>query len=221
MPSRLSCSHTFLGPVNAHVRGVDPDDLVDQPGVAAITDAGLATWASYVDGAIARPVLGEHGADRLDTPAQTTGVLVAGVDPDFDHDQRQGRSSSAATKADAAFTIELARRSSAFSRFSRLSSADSSLPTPARSPRSTSALAHPRAHRLRRAHPQQMGDLRHRRPHRVVVTTHLDHQPHRPSLHLQRVPPRRVSCHDPNLPKVRSLRTCRGGSTPGLQEDQP
>ena len=96
--------------------------------------AALATWASYVDGAIARPVLGEHGADRSDTPAQTTRLVVAGVDPDEVHDQRQRRSRPAAKKADAAFTIELARRSSAFSRFHRFSSPHSSLLTPARSP---------------------------------------------------------------------------------------
>src|SRR5262245_11401886 len=48
-------------------------------------------------------------------------------------------SSSLAKKAEAAFKISLARRSSAFSRRSRFSSADSSLDAPARVPASTSA----------------------------------------------------------------------------------
>jgi len=47
-------------------------------------------------------------------------------------DDRCGRSSSAAKKADAVFKIALARRNSAFPRRNRLSSADSSLVTPGR-----------------------------------------------------------------------------------------
>ncbi len=47
------------------------------------------------------------------------------------HDQRCGRSSSAAKKVEAAFKMALARLSSAFSRFNRFSSADSSVVTPA------------------------------------------------------------------------------------------
>lgn len=52
--------------------------------------------------------LGEDGADRLDTPAIT--VIV-----DERDNHLRGRSSSAAKKADAAFKMSFARRSSAFS----------------------------------------------------------------------------------------------------------
>jgi hypothetical protein len=58
------------------------------------------------------------------------------------HDQRDGRSSSAGKKAEAAFKMAFARLSSAFSRFNRLSSSDSSLLAPGRSPPSTSACRH-------------------------------------------------------------------------------
>jgi hypothetical protein len=87
-------------------------------------------------------VLGEHLADRLDTPPQTAAsrVLTAiCVLADELHDDREGRSSSAAKKADAAFRIAFARLSSAISRFSRRTSADSCDVVPARSPASTSA----------------------------------------------------------------------------------
>jgi hypothetical protein len=67
----------------------------------------------------------------LDTPAQPT-VDAVGVLGDEPPERGEGRSSSAAKKADAAFRISLARRSSAFSRRSRLSSADSSLVVPRR-----------------------------------------------------------------------------------------
>src|SRR3954468_19602964 len=40
-------------------------------------------------------VVGQHGADRLDTPTQATGFTVAGVVVDEVHDQREGRSRSA------------------------------------------------------------------------------------------------------------------------------
>src|SRR4029077_18864783 len=83
-------------------------------------------------------VLTQHGADRLDTPRQPTILAVVGVRADELHDQREGRSSSAAKKADAAFKMALARFSSAFSRFSRRTSADSSVVVPARAPASTS-----------------------------------------------------------------------------------
>jgi len=55
------------------------------------------------------------------------------------HDHREGRSSSTPKKAAAAFRIELARLSSAFSRFNRQTSADSSLVAPGRAPASTCA----------------------------------------------------------------------------------
>jgi hypothetical protein len=78
-------------------------------------------------------VLGQHSADRLHTPSQATGFgPVALVCVDELHDHRCGRSSSAAKKLEAALRIALARRSSAFSRRSRLISAASSLVTPAR-----------------------------------------------------------------------------------------
>jgi hypothetical protein len=131
------------------------------------------------------------------------------------HDQGQSRSSAVAKKAEAAFKIELARRSSATSRLRRLISADSSLVIPGRSPWSTSA---------RRTHwrtvsgvltPQQFRDVGHRGPLRVVVATDLAHHPHRPLLQLRRVPLRRVPWHDSNLSNDRSLRTSRGGSAWG------
>ncbi len=83
-------------------------------------------------------MLGQHGADRLDTPPQTTGLTPISVSPDEVHNQPCGRSSSAAKKAEAAFRIEFARFNSAFSRFSRRTCSDSSLLSPARAPASTS-----------------------------------------------------------------------------------
>src|SRR5262249_39731264 len=85
-------------------------------------------------------VLAQHGADRLDTPAQPARTHAAGlVLVDEPHERCCGRSSPAAKKTDAALRISLARRSSAFSRFSRLISACSSLVSPGRVPASTSA----------------------------------------------------------------------------------
>src|SRR6202011_4749152 len=82
--------------------------------------------------------LGPLCADRLDPPPQTIRtVAVALMISDEPGDQCCGRSSSAAKKADAVFKIELALRNSAFSRFNRLSSADSSVVVPAREPEST------------------------------------------------------------------------------------
>jgi hypothetical protein len=70
-------------------------------------------------------VLGEHATDRLDPELLAVNLL--------------GRSSSAAKKAEAAFKISLARRSSATSFFNALISAISSLVLPGRMPPSTSA----------------------------------------------------------------------------------
>ena len=82
--------------------------------------------------------LGQLCADRLDTPPQTINtVAVALMICDEPGDQCCGRSSSAAKKADAVFKIALALRNSAFSRFSRLSSVDSSVVVPGRDPAST------------------------------------------------------------------------------------
>ena len=83
--------------------------------------------------------LDEPGANRLDTPSQTASAAAALMLTDEANDQCCGRSSSAAKKADAVFRIALARLSSAFSRLSLLSSADSSVDTPGREPPSISA----------------------------------------------------------------------------------
>jgi hypothetical protein len=47
-------------------------------------------------------MLAQHRTDRLDTPAQATGLPVACVLADELHDHRDGRSSSAAKKLEAA-----------------------------------------------------------------------------------------------------------------------
>jgi len=122
-------------PVDAPVRGEHATDLDQQRGVAA-RPAGGQLVAPLVIGRRGDldAVLGEHGADRLNTPSQTTRLLMVGVLADEVHDHSPGRSSSAAKKTDAAFRIAFARRSSAFSRFSRLISADSSLLSPGRDP---------------------------------------------------------------------------------------
>jgi hypothetical protein len=109
-------------------------------------------------------------------------------------DQRCGRSSSAAKKADAVFKIALALRNSATSRRSFLSSADSPLVAPGRTPA------------------EQTSDLADGRPLRIVLIADLGDHPHRPLTQLRRVPPRRTTWHDSNLPKKWILRTCRGGS---------
>jgi hypothetical protein len=54
-------------------------------------------------------VLGQDLADRLDSPPQTAGLPAVRVAADELRDQWDGRSSSAAKKADAAFRIALAR----------------------------------------------------------------------------------------------------------------
>ncbi len=76
--------------------------------------------------------------DRLDSPPQqsATAIFVLVDEPDHFFDWR---SSSAPKKADAAFRMSLARRSSAFSRFNRFNSASSSLVGPFRRPVSRSA----------------------------------------------------------------------------------
>jgi hypothetical protein len=79
-----------------------------------------------------QPELGQHGTDRLDSEP----VLVF-CDERYELGSRG--SSSLAKKADAAFRISFARRSSLFSRRSRFNSADSSLVDPGRAPASTSA----------------------------------------------------------------------------------
>ena len=99
----------------------------------------------------------------------------------------RGRSSSAAKKADAAFRISFARRSSAFSRLSRLISADSSVVVPGRGAAVDLGLADPLAHRLGGADPELLRDRADRRPLRRVVRRHLGDHPHRPLTQLRRV----------------------------------
>ena len=82
-------------------------------------------------------MLGQHGTDGLDTPSQSTSFAVVSVFADEVHDQWEGRSSSAAKKADAAFKIAFALLSSAFSRFNLLISKASSVVAPGRAPAST------------------------------------------------------------------------------------
>jgi hypothetical protein len=76
-------------------------------------------------------VLGQHSADRLDSTPRPAGLLV-GVGGGEPHGRVEDRSSSAAKKAEAAFNISFARRSSATSRLSHFSSADSSEVMPGR-----------------------------------------------------------------------------------------
>lgn len=99
-------------------------------GRRAIAGVVVGQWGD------AAAVLGEHGADRLDTPPEPTVGTVL-VLPDERDYRCCGRSSSAAKKAEAAFKISLARRNSAFSRRNRLSSSAASLVTPGRTPAST------------------------------------------------------------------------------------
>jgi hypothetical protein len=120
--------------VDAVVLRMHPADLGLELGVAQLPPSGLLHGSSgvVVGGRGDRAaMLGQHSADRLDTPAQPT-IGAHGVLGDEPHERGEGRSSSAAKKADAAFKISLARRSSAFSRRNRLSSADSSVVVPAR-----------------------------------------------------------------------------------------
>ena len=193
VPSRFNVQPHLPGPVDAVVLGVNAADLsdsnasrrsrvvADRPHVLVVGRRGdLQT------------VLAQHGADRLDTPPQPTGLAVVGVLADELHDQREGRSSSAAKKADAAFKIALARFSSAFSRFNRFTSADSSvrgpgpragvdlgLPAPTCGPSPASRPRAARATRVIAAHSDSCS-----------VTDLTDH-PHRPLLQLRRVPLRR------------------------------
>src|SRR5690606_19006693 len=73
-------------------------------------------------------------------------------------------------------------------------------------------LAAPLPDSLRRPDTEQLGDLAHRSPLRLVIGPDLGDHPDRPLTQLGRVPPRRTPWHDSILPKERSLRTCRGGS---------
>ena len=79
-------------------------------------------------------VLQQHGTDRLDTPAQATGVPVVGVPADELHDQREGRSSSAAKKARGRLQDRVSPAQLGVLPRSRLISAASSVVVPARAP---------------------------------------------------------------------------------------
>ena len=117
-------------------------------------------------------------------------ALMIGDEPG---DQRCGRSSSAAKKAEAVFKIALALRNSLTSRLSFFSSADSSLVVPGREPGIDLGLAHPLAHGLGTANPEQTSDLTDRRPLRIVLIADLSDHPHRALTQLRRVPPRRTT----------------------------
>lgn len=82
--------------------------------------------------------LAELDTDRFDTPAQTITVAACGDRVDALQDQRCGRSSLAAKKAEALREIAFARFSSALSRFNRFSLAAFSEVTSGRWPGSTS-----------------------------------------------------------------------------------
>ena len=122
----------FAGAVDAVVVAVDPADLDLQRLVASFPGRGRAGAGGVVGRWGDRAaVLGQHGADRLDSPPQPARLMI-GVAGDELHERVEGRSSSAAKKTDAALRISLALRSSAFSRLSRFNSADSSLVVPGR-----------------------------------------------------------------------------------------
>jgi hypothetical protein len=126
-------------------------------------------------------VPGQRAADRLDTTELIT--MLAG-EP---HERVCGRSGSAAKKADAAFKISLAQRSSFTSARSRLISADSSLVAPGRWPPSISAW---RTH-LRTVSdeptPELGRDRADRRPFRLTVRPDLRDHPDRALPELLRV----------------------------------
>src|SRR5690348_15160083 len=113
--------------------------VMHQPGDRAPRGGPTAGWGGTVLGGVVgarrdlQSVAGQDFADRLDSEHLPVGV-------DERYERFDGRSSSAAKKAEAALRISFARRSSAFSAFSRLISAASSEVTPGRWPVSTSAL---------------------------------------------------------------------------------
>ncbi len=191
----------LAGAVDAVVLRVHPRDLDRQlPRRAAAAGGGwlgARRRRSRWTGRSVQPMLGELRADRLDTPSLPAARCGAGVLVDEPHERRGGRSSSAAKKAEAALRISLARRSSAFSRRSRLISADSSLvvarPLTRRRPR-------PGGTHLRTvsggADPELLRDRVHRRPLRLVVRRYLSDHPHRPLPQLRRIGRLGPTCHD-------------------------
>jgi hypothetical protein len=121
MPFAQQLLPDLAGAVDAVVGRVDALDVGVQFGVADRPRRGWPPLDGVVGaGGHRAAVFGQDTADRLDT--EHVGVLV-----DEGHECVCGRSSSAAKKAEAAFRISLAGRSSAFSRRSRFSLADSIL----------------------------------------------------------------------------------------------
>ena len=162
----------FAGAVDPVVVRVDPLDLRLEGLVADLAAAGLPAMVrarSRSMGRSARRARSAGCRSARHPTADHQGLAVALMIGDEPSDQWCGRSSSAAKKADAVFKIALARRSSAFSRFSRFSSADSSVVSPGRWPASTCGLAHPLAHRLRASRPRALRDRADRRPLRLVL----------------------------------------------------
>ena len=117
------------------------------------------------------------------------------------HERLCGRSSSAAKKADAALRISFARRSSAFSRFSRLISVGFGRGDPGPLPCVDLRLAHPLAHRLGRSDAELCCDRFHRGPLGRVVRPDLRDHAHRALTKLGRVGGR--TCHDSILSRNR------------------
>jgi hypothetical protein len=104
---------------------------------------------------------------------------------------------------EAALRIPFARLSSAFSRFNRFTSSDSSVVTTGHRRVSTSVCRH---HFLTVSGvpiPQQLGDLAHRRPVRLMIGTALAEHPDRPLTQL-RLSLRCASSHDFNFPATES-----------------
>src|SRR5699024_4874673 len=123
----------LLCPVDAEVRGVDPADIDQSLLVAQCSLRGRAGLARVVRARRdLRTRCGQRPTDRLDAELMLVLVYVL-------HDQRCGRSSSAAKKAEADLRIEFARRSSRTSFSSSIKRWDSLVVVPGRYPSSTSA----------------------------------------------------------------------------------
>src|SRR5690606_31246724 len=119
--------------VDAVVVGVHPADVLLELLISQGTGAGPPALGGVVGaGCDLQSVCGQHPADRLDPEH-----LLERVDERYE--RLCGRSSSAAKKAEAAFKISFARRSSATSARSRLISSASAVVVPGRWPASISA----------------------------------------------------------------------------------
>jgi hypothetical protein len=104
-----------------------------------IADHPITRWA-HLDRVVAAwgdraAVLQQHPADRLDPKHSTIDAVMAML-VDEPHERGDGRSSSAAKKADAVFKIAFARANSRFSRSNSTSRRRSSLDTPGLAPAS-------------------------------------------------------------------------------------